>query len=658
MSRTLPLRHRLLLSQGLAILLLAAGVLTAALWGARRAVQSLSRELVDRAALEVTEHLQRLYEPAGEHLRALGELARLGLVEPGEDPGALRRLALPWFDSRMGIGAFGLFADDGRGVAMRRTTDGWEELSIRPDATPVASDGPPPFAFDPRQQAWWLAPPTDDPGIQAHWSDRVEGGLVEHAGLAASRRIVTAGGEGRVVVIELLLDSLLAHLAALEVTAGTVTGVLDGDGRLIAWSGPDWPQGATPESLFLKRPRDLGVALFDDARQELDTARSLALREALRFSSAGEAWWGRLRPFALPGGGEQLVAVLVPARDLLRDRTRQIWAVLGLTGLALAVALASARRTGRNVAAPVETLVERSARIASGDLEPEPLVTSGITEVQQLATAQESMRAGLRTLLKLERDLQIASQIQRATWPSELPVHPGLDIAAAAHPADETGGDGYDLVPIPGASDGPAGGSSGGPGDRGTFLFLADATGHGIGPALSVTQLRAMLRMAVRSGHGLAEMLKPVNDQLCADLPGNRFITAWFGQLDADGRGLESLSAGQAPLLHYHAADDRLEVLKADVPPLGLFPVLPAAKPRRIELAAGDLWVVLSDGFFEATDPAGEELGVERIGAVLRRCRALPAVEILAELRAELERFTAGAPAADDQTALLLRRTS
>ena len=53
MSRTLPLRHRLLLSQALAILLLAAGVLTAALWGARRAVQSLSRELVDRAALEV-----------------------------------------------------------------------------------------------------------------------------------------------------------------------------------------------------------------------------------------------------------------------------------------------------------------------------------------------------------------------------------------------------------------------------------------------------------------------------------------------------------------------------------------------------------------------------------------------------------------------------
>jgi sigma-B regulation protein RsbU (phosphoserine phosphatase) len=347
----------------------------------------------------------------------------------------------------------------------------------------------------------------------------------------------------------------------------------------------------------------------------------------------------------LPGGGEHWVAVLVPARDLLDDRDRLLLAVLGLTAFALALALASAHRVARSVAGPVEALVERSERIAAGDFEPESPVASDIAEVARLALAQESMRAGLKTLLKLERDLQLAAQIQRATWPKDLPEHPGLDIAAAAYPADETGGDGYDLVSIPGEPRG------------GTFLFLADATGHGIGPALSVTQLRAMLRMAVRSGHGLSDLVKPVNDQLCADLPRNRFITAWFGRLDADGRKLESLSAGQAPLLHYHAAEDRLEVMKADLPPLGLFPSLPPARPREVELKAGDLWVVLSDGFYEAADPEGEELGVERIGELLRRCRTRSASEILAELRAELARFTRGVPAADDQTAILLRRT-
>ena len=640
-----PLRRRLFVTQALVILVLAAGVLAAALWGARRAVQALSRELVDRAALQVAEHLDRLYEPAGEHLYALGELARLGLLEPGEAAGDLRRLAVPWFDSKLGIGAFGVFADDGRGIAMRRTADGWDELEIRPDAPVPAGSGPRgAIAFDARQQAWWLAATTVDSGPAAHWSDRVQGGLVERAGLAASRRVVNAAGEGRIVVLELLLDRLLVHLAELEVTSGTVIGVLDRDDRLVAWAGPSWPAEATAEALFLRRPRDLGVALFDDARQELDTARVRAQEEALRFTSGGQSWWGRLRPFALPGGGEQMVAVLVPARDLLRDRGRQVWAVVGLTALSLIFALASARRMGRRIAGPLETLVGRSERIAAGDLDPEAVVPSGIAEVQRLAEAQESMRAGLKTLLKLERDLQIASQIQRATWPSELPVVPGLDLAASAHPADETGGDGYDMVAIPESAGG------------GTFLFLADATGHGIGPALSVTQLRSMLRMAMRSGLGLADLLQPVNAQLYADLPDKHFITAWFGRLDADGRGLDSLSAGQAPLLHYHAADDRLEVWKADVPPLGLFPALPAKPPRRVELAPGDLWVVLSDGFYEAVDPADEELGVERIGAVLRRMQARPAAEIVAALRALLAEFTAGAPAADDQTALLLRR--
>ena len=650
MSRTQPLRHRLFLTQGLVVLLLAVGVLGAALWGARRAVQALSRELVDRAALEVETHLEGLYEPAAEHLDSLAELARLGLVQPEGNGADLRRLALPWFDARTGIGAFGLFTDDGHGVALRRGAAGWEALTIRPEGAAAAGGEPDvPGAtrreIDPRLEPWWLPASTAGGGGTPHWSDRVAGGLVEQRGLAVSRRVTTVQGEGRVIVVELLLDSLLAHLAALEVTPGTVTGVLDPRERLIAWSGELEGLGVSPNpELFLKRPRDLGLTLFADGRRAADAAGADSRNRALRFSSGGETWWGRLRPFALPGGGEQMVAVLIPARDLLTDRNRLVWTVVGLTLLALGLALASARRVGRSVAGPVETLVARSERIAAGELEPEPPVATDIAEVARLGEAQESMRAGLKTLLKLERDLQLASQIQRATWPTELPQHPGLDIAAKAHPADETGGDGYDLVPIPGE---PAGG---------TFLFLADATGHGIGPALSVTQLRAMLRMAVRSGNGLADLIKPVNDQLCADLPKNRFITAWFGRLDPDGRGLDSLSAGQAPLLHYHAADDRLEVFKADLPPLGLFPALPPPRVRRVELAAGDLWVVLSDGFFEAADPDGEELGVERIGEVLRRCRDLPAAGILEELWAELHRFTRGAPAADDQTAVLLRR--
>ena len=641
-----PLRDRLLLAQATAIVLLGGGVLTVSLWGARRAVQSVSGALVDRTAIEVVGHLERLYEPAAQGLSALGALAAEGRLRPEGSEAELRRLALPWLEARAGVGAFGVFGDDGRGLALRRAADGWQAVVVRPEAAPIEAGPGAASGLDPRREPWWPGAPAAGDAESLHWAARAGGGLAGRSGFAVARRVVTGAGEGRIVVVELLLDSLLAHLAALETTPGTVVGVLDAERRLVAWSGRVGGEGgARSEDLFLRTPRELGVTLFDDGRSALEAASPEAAKEPLRFSSGGEAWWGRIRPFALPGGGEQSVAVLVPARDLLDDRTRLLWTVLGLTAVALVVALASSVALARRVAAPIETLVARSERIAAGELEPEPPVESEIAEVERLARAQESMRAGLKTLLKLERDLQIARQIQQSTWPRELPQLPGLELAASAHPADETGGDGYDVVAVPGE---PAGRS---------FLFLADATGHGIGPALSVTQLRSMLRMAVRSGHDLGELVEPVNQQLHADLPRNRFITAWFGRLDADGGGLDSLSAGQAPLVHYHAAEDRLEVLKADLPPLGLFPMLPPARPRRIELAPGDLWVVLSDGFYEAADPEGEELGVERIGEVLRRCRARPAGELLAELRAELERFTRGAPAADDQTALLLKRT-
>jgi len=624
--------------------LLAAGVAAVSLWGARRAVGTVSRELVDRAALEVTTLLENLYGLSEEHLDSLAALADDGLIRPDGAPDDLRRLVLPWIDARTGIGAFGLFDDGGRGVALRRSGDDWAEIVVRPGESQAApADAAP--SFDPRREPWWVARDAPDAANRARWSERVDGGLTGEVGLSVSRRFTTPQGEDRVVVFEFLLDGLLARLTDLKITPGAVIGVLDVEQRLVAWAGHLAAQGgAHTAGLFLHRPRDLGVQLFGDARGAFETVEAARAGEALRFESGGRDWWGRLRPFALPGGGVQTVAVLIPADDLLDERARLLWSELGLTAAAILLAIAGARAVARRVAEPVEALVVRSERIAGGDLEPEPPVPSDIAEVERLAEAQEAMRAGLKKMLKLERDLQIARQIQQATWPRELPEVPGLEIAVSAHPADETGGDGYDLVPVPGEPPGR------------TFLFLADATGHGIGPALSVTQLRSMLRMAVRSGHGLDELVAPVNAQLKADLPGNRFITAWFGRLDADGRGLESLAAGQAPLLHYHAAGDRLEVMKADLPPLGMFPMLPPKGARRIELAPGDLWVVLSDGFYEAEDPAGEQLGVERIGEVLRRYRDRPAGEILAEIRALLERFTQGAPASDDQTAILLRR--
>jgi phosphoserine phosphatase len=324
--------------------------------------------------------------------------------------------------------------------------------------------------------------------------------------------------------------------------------------------------------------------------------------------------------------------------------------------LFVAVAVARAAALARGYGRPIEALVKDSDRIGAGDLEPGEVVQSSLVEVQQLASAHDRMRQGLRKLLKVEQELQVARMIQQGTFPARLPSLEGYEIVAWSEPADETGGDTYDVIGVRRTDDGQIE-LTADEAERVVFL-LADATGHGIGPALSVTQARAMLRMAVRLSAGPAEMVRNINEQLTADLPSNRFITAWLAVLDPDRNTLTGLSAAQAPLLHYHHADDSCEVLDADTLPLGVFVGLEVEIPAPRALEPGDIFAVMSDGIFEALAPDGEEeFGIDRTVALIRRYRSASLDDLLAGLRAAVNRFTDGAPAHDDRTVILCRRS-
>jgi len=259
------------------------------------------------------------------------------------------------------------------------------------------------------------------------------------------------------------------------------------------------------------------------------------------------------------------------------------------------------------------------------------------------------------SLMRIESDLQVARMIQRSTFPRRLPSLPGFEIDAWSEPAEQTAGDTYDVI---GYRDGV---------DRGVqhfsdedadhaILLLADATGHGIGPALSVTQVRAMLRMAVRMKLDLVRIATHMNDQLCADLPGGRFVTTWLGELDAAEGTLTSLSAGQAPILRYHADRDAFDVLPADTMPLGVLSPLEVRRPEPIRLSCGDIVAVISDGLLEATDAAGQQFGVERAMQVIAASRDRHPTGIRTALRRAVAEFTDSAPATDDRTAIIIKR--
>lgn len=279
---------------------------------------------------------------------------------------------------------------------------------------------------------------------------------------------------------------------------------------------------------------------------------------------------------------------------------------------------------------------------AGGEFSAEDASLAGVFASQCAVAVQRALLlAEHQAKLKLERDIEVAHEIQTRVLPTEMPQLPDIDMAPWSRPADQTGGDIYDVAPL----------------GVGRCAFLVgDATGHGIGPALSVTQVRAMLRMALRLDASLATAVAHVNGQLAADLPADRFVTAVVGVLDAATGTVSYIAAGQAPLLHYHAGTRQVTSLRASAPPLGVVDPLPALKPEHLVLAPGDMLALFTDGFFEARAPGGVFFDESRVHAWLRDHASQPLPEIIAGLCATVDRFRDGAPQADDMTALLIRR--
>jgi sigma-B regulation protein RsbU (phosphoserine phosphatase) len=258
---------------------------------------------------------------------------------------------------------------------------------------------------------------------------------------------------------------------------------------------------------------------------------------------------------------------------------------------------------------------------------------------------------------KLQRDLQVARTIQQSTFPSAWPGVPGFDVFACSEPADETGGDAYDVIGVSadGAIINPSSKAKDAHADR-LLMLLADATGHGIGPALSVTQVRSMLRMAARLGASLSEIAAHLNHQLCADLPGGRFITAWLGEIDAMTGTLAMLSAGQGPLLLYRAASDSFESIDPDVLPFGIMEDVEFPQPTCITLAPGDIFIAASDGFYEAMDPQDKLFGTQRVEAAIRAAAGKSSAEVAIALRDAVIEFAQSSARADDQTIVVVKR--
>lgn len=275
------------------------------------------------------------------------------------------------------------------------------------------------------------------------------------------------------------------------------------------------------------------------------------------------------------------------------------------------------------------------------------IVLSGAAAAFVAAQIRGHVAAALREaelqseLERVSHDLNVARSIQRGLLPIDPPGMDGFEVAGWNEPADETGGDYFDWQELP---------------DGRIAISLADATGHGIGPALVSVSCRAYARATMLGESNDDGVLGRLNSLLAEDLESNRFVTFAVIFLDPKSSRVQVFSAGHGPMLWYRHETDTVEYLEAQGIPLGMMDGFDYDSATEGTLGQGDFLALVTDGFFEWENPVGEDFGIPRMEAVLREARHLPAEEMIKKLRTAVEDFCGGTKQMDDLTAVILKR--
>jgi PAS domain S-box-containing protein len=252
-------------------------------------------------------------------------------------------------------------------------------------------------------------------------------------------------------------------------------------------------------------------------------------------------------------------------------------------------------------------------------------------------------------LARASAEFRVARRIQQKLFPTSTPRIAGMDIGSAtygfdiggaSYPAEAIGGDYYDYLPL---LDGSLG------------VAIGDVSGHGIGPALLMAEVRAYLRAFAQMRAEPGDILGLVNRIILPDIEGDRFITLLLARLDPRGRSLAYASAGHSTGYVFNAAGEVKQALPSTSIPLGIMPdsEFPGSGP--IALETGDLVLFLTDGIVEARSPDGAIFGTRRTIDLVRVYRQAPAREIVENLYYAVRAYAQNQPQYDDITATVIK---
>jgi serine phosphatase RsbU (regulator of sigma subunit) len=501
------------------------------------------------------------------------------------------------------------------------------------------------FPYDPRTRPWYKAAilaetsTWTDPYVRVHkHGDEITLAL----GYAQPFR----DSNGRLLGVmnaELTLNDITRFLENLSVGRTGKAFLLDQQGRLIATSSgvalTDTRNYPVVASASADRQIARAAAFLE---MEFGSYRAIKGRYQLRLKIKGDPYLLMISPSAHETGLTWLIATLVPENDFLssieagryRNFKIGVVAVLGtlLFGIVLAVIALM----------PMFDLIAYFNKVGRGQLDHE-IKLEYSTEFVDLSKKINAVTADLRDRMRLRQSLALAQEVQQNLLPSGTPNVKGLDIAGHATYCDETGGDYYDFLKIAGQPDTTA------------TIVVGDVVGHGVAAAMLMATARGILRSRCRRPGSLADLLAYLNYQLVRDTGGDRFMTMLLMAVDAERKEMRWASAGHDAPFVYDAVEERFHQLNGSSLSLGLEKKVKYDEYIFSDVKSGQIYMVSTDGVWEAFNTSGEMFGKERVRKVISSCADLSAAEICDRMNVELSNFLGDATPDDDLTFVIVK---
>jgi sigma-B regulation protein RsbU (phosphoserine phosphatase) len=489
---------------------------------------------------------------------------------------------------------------------------------------------------------WYQIPKELGQGVWSEPYNDIGGGNVLMATYSAPFYRSIAGEQRftGIVTADIALQWLQAYVSSIQISATGYTFLISETGRLITHPRSDFVMNETIFSLAAAQEdaqlREIGRTMI---RGQPGIAQTRSLLE-------GKESWLVYAP--VPSTGWVLAAVF-PRDEMLAPvwRMTQVQLLLaaagGLVFLAVIIGLA------RSITRPLTALAQVSEKVARGNLDAALPRVRHRDEVASLTAAFGRMQHDLKQYLKehdellaIRHELDVARRIQESILPRIFPPFPerhDFEIYADMLPAQEVGGDFYDLFLVD---------------DRRLGFAIGDVSGKGVPAALFMAVTRTLLRSTAMTGAGAGDCLQRVNTLLCADNQADMFVTLFYGILHTDTGELEYSNGGHLHpyILHRGSAVETLAGTG------GMFVgAIETARytTRSIKLDGADSIFLYTDGVTEAMNTRGDLFSDGRLRTVLDQINGARPEDVVRRVIEEVRRYAQQAPQSDDITLMTVR---